>query len=88
MPLNFLKKYTSRNHGNCNVISESGEGGGEAVPMPAKLLQGLKNRSDIEEIVSSYVSLKRSGKNMVGLCTFHSEKSPSFNVYPDNGTFS
>ena len=39
------------------------------------------------EIVSSYVSLKRSGKNLVGLCPFHSEKSPSFNVYPDNGSF-
>lgn len=39
------------------------------------------------EVASSYVSLKRSGKNLVGLCPFHSEKSPSFNIYPDNGSF-
>ena len=57
------------------------------MPLPDSFLQELKSRSDIVEIVSSYVSLKRSGKNMVGLCQFHSEKSPSFNVYPDNGSF-
>lgn len=57
------------------------------MPLPDSFLQELKARSDIVEIVSSYVSLKRSGKNMVGLCPFHSEKSPSFNVYPDNGSF-
>ncbi len=57
------------------------------MPLPDSFLQELKARSDIVEIASSYVSLKRSGKNMVGLCPFHSEKSPSFNVYPDNGSF-
>ena len=57
------------------------------MPLPDSFLQELKARSDLVEIASSYVSLKRSGKNMVGLCPFHSEKSPSFNIYPDNGSF-
>ena len=50
-------------------------------------MQELKSRSDIVDIVSSYVNLKRRGKNMVGLCPFHNEKSPSFNVYTENGSF-
>ena len=57
------------------------------MPLPDSFLQELKARSDLVEIASSYVNLKRSGKNMVGLCPFHSEKSPSFNIYPDNGSF-
>ena len=57
------------------------------MPLPDSFLQELKARSDLAEIASSYVSLKRTGKNMVGLCPFHSEKSPSFNIYPDNGSF-
>lgn len=44
-------------------------------------------RNDITEIVSSYVSLKRRGRNMVGLCPFHGEKTPSFNIYTENGSF-
>ena len=50
-------------------------------------LQELKNNSDIEQIVSSYVQLKRRGRVLSGLCPFHSEKSPSFTVYPDNQSF-
>lgn len=44
-------------------------------------------RNDITEIVTSYVTLKRRGRNMVGLCPFHGEKTPSFNVYTENGSF-
>jgi len=40
----------------------------------------VRERMDIVELVSSYVSLKRSGANHMGLCPFHSEKSPSFSV--------
>lgn len=47
----------------------------------------LKERNDIEEVVSSYVSVKRRGRNLVGLCPFHSEKTPSFTVYPDSQSF-
>ena len=54
---------------------------------PEAFLQELKMRNDIAEIVSSYVSLKRRGRNMVGLCPFHGEKTPSFNIYTENGSF-
>lgn len=54
---------------------------------PESFLQELKMRNDITEIISSYVSLKRRGRNMVGLCPFHGEKTPSFNVYTENGSF-
>jgi DNA primase len=57
------------------------------MPFPEGFLQELKMRNDITEIVSSYVSLKRRGRNMVGLCPFHGEKTPSFNVYTENGSF-
>ena len=47
----------------------------------------LKYRSDISEIASSYMQLKRRGRNLVGLCPFHGEKTPSFNIYSENGSF-
>ncbi len=47
----------------------------------------LKYRSDISEIASSYMNLKRRGRNLVGLCPFHGEKTPSFNIYAENGSF-
>lgn len=50
-------------------------------------LQELKNNSDIEQLVSSYVHIKRRGRVANGLCPFHSEKSPSFTVYPENQSF-
>jgi DNA primase len=40
----------------------------------------LKSRADIQSIVSGYVNLKKSGKNYLGLCPFHKEKTPSFSV--------
>ncbi|MBR2714853.1 MAG: DNA primase [Ruminococcus sp.] len=47
----------------------------------------LKYRSDISDIASSYMQLKRRGRNLVGLCPFHGEKTPSFNIYTENGSF-
>lgn len=55
--------------------------------LPDMFLQELKSRCDITDIVSSYVNLKRRGRNLIGLCPFHSEKTPSFNIYPENGSF-
>lgn len=48
-----------------------------------EVIQRVKERSDIVEIISGYVSLRKAGKNYVGLCPFHTEKTPSFSVSPD-----
>lgn len=55
--------------------------------LPDAFVQELKDRSDIGEIAADYVNLKRSGKDYVGLCPFHNEKTPSFHVHPDEGYF-
>ncbi len=55
--------------------------------LPDYFLQELKSRANISEIISSYVELKRRGKNFVGLCPFHGEKTPSFSVNNENGFF-
>ena len=56
--------------------------------MPSDLfIQQLKQYSDIEQIVSSYVPLKKHGRYLSGLCPFHSEKTPSFYVYPQTQSF-
>ena len=55
--------------------------------IPEEFIQELKSRIDIVDVVSSYVSLKRSGRSMMGLCPFHNEKSPSFSVSRENGFF-
>lgn len=47
----------------------------------------LHSRTDIADLISSYVVLKRRGKNLVGLCPFHNEKTPSFTVYPESESF-
>ncbi len=52
-----------------------------------EFLTELRMRCDIEQTISSYVQLKRRGKNLVGLCPFHNEKTPSFTVYPDSQSF-
>lgn len=55
--------------------------------IPEDIINEIKYRNDIETAVSGYVNLKRRGKNLVGLCPFHNEKTPSFTVYPENGSF-
>ncbi len=55
--------------------------------IPEDIINEIKYRNDIETVISSYVNLKRRGKNLVGLCPFHNEKTPSFTVYPENGSF-
>lgn len=54
---------------------------------PPEFLRELEDRSPIEEIAARYVNLKRRGKNLIGLCPFHSEKTPSFNIYPGNNSY-
>ena len=50
-------------------------------------LQELKMKTDIEDVISTYVTLKRRGATLVGLCPFHNEKTPSFTVYPVTQSF-
>lgn len=50
-------------------------------------LEQLRANTDIESVISPYVNLRRRGKNLVGLCPFHNENTPSFTVYPENGSF-
>ncbi len=57
------------------------------VPIPESFIQELKLRSDIVDVISSYVNLKKAGRNLVGLCPFHNEKTPSFSVSAANGFF-
>lgn len=55
--------------------------------IPEDVINEIKYRNDIETVISQYVALKRRGKNLVGLCPFHGEKTPSFTVYPDTASF-
>ncbi|MBC8200077.1 MAG: DNA primase [Desulfobacterales bacterium] len=58
-----------------------------AVYIPEEKINDIKNSADIVDIISETVVLKKSGKNYLGLCPFHSEKTPSFTVSPDKQIF-
>lgn len=55
--------------------------------LPESFLADLRYKSDIEETISRYTTLKRAGRNLKGLCPFHNEKTPSFVVYPESQSF-
>ena len=51
------------------------------------VIEEIKYRNDLSDVISSYVALKRTGSGLTGLCPFHSEKTPSFHVVPEKGFF-
>ena len=50
-------------------------------------IQRILDAADITDVVSEFVTLRRRGVNMLGLCPFHNEKTPSFTVSPSKGIF-
>jgi len=55
--------------------------------IPDDVISQIRDAANIVEVISQYVQLRRAGKNWKGLCPFHGEKTPSFNVQPDKGFF-
>ena len=55
--------------------------------IPQEQVQEIQRVTDIVHVISEYVHLKHSGKNFIGLCPFHAEKTPSFTVNPDRQFF-
>lgn len=55
--------------------------------LPIEFLERLKAANPIEEVMGSYVSLKRAGRDYICLCPFHNEKTPSCHVHPDREFF-
>ena len=55
--------------------------------LPDSFIQELISRNDIESVVSSYIRMKRRGRNLVGLCPSMGKKTPSFTLYPDTESF-
>ncbi len=58
-----------------------------AGPLPEDFLETVRSRIDIVDLIGEYVVLKRTGRNYVGLCPFHAEKTPSFTVSPEKQIF-
>ncbi len=50
-------------------------------------LREIRDRIDIASFIGQYVTLRKRGNDLVGLCPFHAEKTPSFHVHPDRGFF-
>ena len=57
------------------------------IELPKKQLMKLGSASDIVDIISEYVQLKKQGRNYSGLCPFHGENTPSFSVSPDKQVY-
>ena len=60
---------------------------GRSLMIPREIIDEIVYRSDIEQVIGSYVTLRRAGSNFNGLCPFHSEKTPSFTVFPATKSF-
>lgn len=63
------------------------EGRRKCLKIPREVVEEIIRRNDIEQVIGSYVTLKNAGSNMVGLCPFHSENTPSFTVFGATDSF-
>ncbi len=63
------------------------KGTGDKLMIPREIIEEIKYRCDISDVIGQYVNLKRAGSNLVGLCPFHNERTPSFTVFLSNGSF-
>ena len=55
--------------------------------IPQEYIQEVVARNDITDVIGSYVQLRHRGRTHTGLCPFHSEKTPSFVVYPETQSY-
>src|SRR5210317_225061 len=55
--------------------------------IPEQQIDQIRDTADVVDIISSYVQLKKRGKNFIGLCPFHQEKTPSFTVSEEKQIF-
>jgi len=55
--------------------------------IPEEVIREIRERTDIVAVIGQHVQLRKAGRNHKGLCPFHGEKTPSFNVNPDRGFF-
>ena len=60
---------------------------GKIMMISREIIEEIRQRNEIVELIGSYVNLKRAGSNYNGLCPYHSEKSPSFTVFPGTQSF-
>src|SRR5213595_1827901 len=57
------------------------------MPVPDSTVDEIKRRLDVVDVISQTVQLKRSGRSYKGLCPFHGERTPSFYVFSETGTW-
>ena len=57
------------------------------MPIPREIVEEILQTARIEEVVGEFVTLKKRGANLIGVCPFHNEKTPSFNVNPARNIF-
>ena len=55
--------------------------------IPDNIIEEIKARNEISDVISTYVTLRKAGSNMNGLCPFHNEKTPSFTVFTATQSF-